>query len=112
MSDIDRLTVRFSPDQLSKLGKKSDEVGMEKVELVRLAVASFLAKEDALSEYLSAIDKLESQLVRMEKRQELFTRTLGNCAQLKDSEKTPEIRQKMVDRINQIIDTVGVENGD
>lgn len=113
MSDSNRkVSVRFSVEQLKTLTEKVEQTGMTESDLVRLAVASFLARETALESYLEAIEGLDEKLVKIAKRQELFARAIGTAATLKDADRTPEIRQKMTDRFNQIIDTTGENYGD
>lgn len=107
-----QIAVRFSADVAAALAKKVEQTGMTNVDLVRLAVASFLARETALESYLEAIEGLDEKLVKIAKRQELFARAIGTAATLKDADRTPEIRQKMTDRFNQIIDTTGENHGD
>lgn len=99
-------SANFPADLLAQLRQKSSETLMTESQLVRLAVMSFLAKEDALSDYLTAIAALEEKLAVMLKRQEDFTRAIGNICMVKDIEKSSELRQKFADRITQITDTV------
>lgn len=91
---------------LIDLGKKARETGMTNSDLARLAIASFLSKEDALAEYLDAVDGLHSQLAVLTKRQEQFARTLGALCITPEQHKNESLKQIVADRFNQIIDTI------
>lgn len=106
MSDADRVTVRFARDHLKALEAKAKEVGMSPPELIRLAVASFLSKEDSLSGYLDALEPLADTLAVLLKRQEQFARSLGALCVLPDIHKTDATKQSVADRFSQIVDTV------
>ena len=106
MSDTDRISVRLGKELGAALRAKCSVVGMTDSEFVRLSVASFLSREDALDEYLAAVEKVDSRLAVMQTRQEQFVRALGNAALTGDAEKTQGNRQNFAERIAQIVDTV------
>lgn len=99
-------SITFPDGLLAGLKQKAAQIGMTDSELVRLSVASFLSKEDALDEYLAAIDTLDKKLAIMLARQEKFARVLGTAAMQRDAEKTPESRQKLGEFIADVIETV------
>lgn len=102
----DRITIRFTTDQARAITKKSQEVGLTESELIRLAVASFLAREDALTEYLEAVESLDKRLVVLMKRQELFARAIGAISAAPDSVKNQALAQQFSEKVTSIIDAV------
>lgn len=99
-------SLNFSREQLEAVRQKSSQTGLTESELVRLAVASFLAQENSLTEYLSAIEVLDKKLAILIARQEQFTRAIGSASLAGESDRTPENRKAFIDRMAQIVETI------
>lgn len=99
-------SMNLPSDLAAALKQKAREAGMTESQLVRLSIASFLAKENALDDYLTAIGGLDEKISTLTVRQEQFARAVGMTAMTPEAEKTAGNRQKFADRITQITETV------